>query len=153
VKAKLKSTNSLAVSFPSRGILCSRALNYCTRALNICPKALNISSRALNIKYLERKKIFLREKKDFCQGQNKTFTNKRLYLKPKPRKPFQRLEALSEPYVLSVMSLSLRACSSANAISLITSTIVVTSPRKKNPALGGKTVKAECRVKIAFELC
>ena len=37
--------------------------------------------------------------------------------------------------MLSVMSLSLRASSSANAISLITSTIVVTSPRKKNPRL------------------
>jgi len=57
-----------------------------------------------------------------------------------PKNPFFGLEALSEPYVLSVMSLSLRASSSANAISLITSTIVVTSPRKKNTAFGGKTV-------------
>jgi len=51
------------------------------------------------------------------------------------------------------MPLSLEASFYAKVIPLTTITTVITNHKKENPALGGKTVKAECRAKVAFELC
>ena len=75
-----------------------------------------------------------------------------LALKQKPQKPHFWDRNSSE--FLTLSAIILLVCEHPD--SLITNIVTLSGisiSSWKNPALGGKTVKAECRVKIAFELC
>ena len=70
-----------------------------------------------------------------------TLITQNFYFKKNRENPFRCLETLSELYVLSVMSVSLKTSFYATATSLITSTNVASSPLKEKPRFLSKSEK------------